>query len=31
MQRSWAVRSYGGALDCCLLAAGKTASATARP
>jgi histidinol-phosphatase len=23
MQRSWAVRSYGGALDACLLAAGK--------
>jgi histidinol-phosphatase len=24
MQRSWAVRSYGGALDGCMLAAGKT-------
>jgi histidinol-phosphatase len=23
MQRSWAVRSYGGALDACLVAAGK--------
>ena len=23
MQRSWSVRSYGGALDACLLAAGK--------
>jgi fructose-1,6-bisphosphatase/inositol monophosphatase family enzyme len=23
MQRSWAVRSYGGAMDACLLAAGK--------
>jgi fructose-1,6-bisphosphatase/inositol monophosphatase family enzyme len=23
MQRSWAVRSFGGALDACLLAAGK--------